>query len=93
MTPAQKVCADAADLIERCGWVQGVSEGPNGETCIQSALYNVTSPIDFYSEYSPALQLIRDAIGSAYIPDWNDTPGRTKAEVIAALRKAAGIKP
>lgn len=37
------------------------------------------------------LDLLRKAIGVGRVPDWNDAPGRTADEVIAALEKAAEL--
>lgn len=38
---------------------------------------------------SSALRFLESSLGVASVPAWNDEPGRTQAEVVAALRKAA----
>ncbi len=86
----------AADLIERDGWFQGRYQGPNGEHCVTDALLRSagTSPGD--SGTPGALVLFSDAslklateVCDNRLPVWNDEFGRTKAEVVAALRAAA----
>jgi hypothetical protein len=38
-----------------------------------------------------AMHFFRAAIGDRSIPEWNDTPGRTQAEVLAAFDRAIDL--
>jgi hypothetical protein len=40
---------------------------------------------------SEAMHLFRHAIGGKCIPEWNDAPGRTQGEVIAAFDRAIAL--
>jgi len=85
------VLDDAADLLEREGWIQGAATAPEGY-CVEGAIEAVTgqsvalvSPRDDASDAESALRRI---VGRrAY--QWNDAPGRTKPEVLDAFRAAA----
>lgn len=44
---------------------------------------------DFYAAKNALLRALPSLVLS--IPQWNDAPGRTQAEVVAALRKAAEL--
>ena len=92
MSAVADVLNGAADLILRDGWCQGDYVGPNGERCVEWALADAigrqgewwTSPL-----YVEACVALRPFIGMHSRAGWNDQPGRTKAEVVAALRAAA----
>lgn len=88
-----QVAADlraAADVLERDGWTQGEYEQPDGCKCISGALRSVCGGIDTTDtdRYLSAWYALRPVIGRGAI-NWNDEPGRTADEVIAALRTAA----
>jgi len=76
----------AIDYIEKHGWCQGTSFGPNDTVCIWGALYRTKTDTRLYFKASNRL---RQLIGDRSIPNWNDAKGRTKEEVIAKLREAA----
>lgn len=80
LEPWRKVLLDAADYIEAHGWRQN-SYGlePHGSTCMVGAIFRVGGTM------SGALHRI-DARCLPYASAWNDAPGRTAAEVCAALR-------
>lgn len=79
------VCARAADLVER-GWMQGDYWNAHGtRCCLVGALDEAAKDDRVFDE---ACRLVRTIIGSE-LDAWNDTPGRTQAEVVAALRQAA----
>lgn len=106
MTVQQDVLKKAAEFIEAFGWTQGTmartemgnSCGPNCAlaTCfctvgaIKRAIFLLAgnSPEVFHR----AIGLFCDAVETNNVPRWNDTPGRTKEEVIDALRRAAAPK-
>ena len=93
-----KILLDAADYIERKGWCQRVNSNIGGEVCAWGAIAIVleVSP-DFHvlthTEQRALVKLV-DYLGGGVrlvgeIVRWNDTPGRTKEQVVAALRAAA----
>ena len=84
-----------SDIITQYGWIQGAPESEQG-FCLQGALYNV-----YRGHHDPwkLMQVTRQVQavifnnGQPYhkwasISEWNDTPGRTKRQVLAVLRKA-----
>jgi len=94
--PWRKALMDAADKIRTHGWFQmgcgGVNDGPES-ICAAIAINDVVLG---YGEDVIIRQRIRTAFiehmgfrGWTDIMKWNDVPGRTKAEVIAALEDAA----
>jgi hypothetical protein len=98
---ASEVLERAGRLLEEREWLQGVyGAGPNGEIadenapdcpgfCLMGALKNVlggwkgTADAEHFID-----EVIRDIHGAEH---WNDTPGRTKQEVLEALSKAAEL--
>lgn len=95
----------AADLIETKGWAQGgTGRGPAGEMCMSVALWEARNDHFLSLEYAalgnayhvalreamslPMCSCERIQCGSG-IPLWNDDPGRTKQDVLDALRKTA----
>ena len=84
----------AADIIEEKGWIQGDFETEDG-VCVNRAITLVTwsdrgRPMDI--ELSDQVRrALREYLSSAPLSlyKWNDKPGRTKEEVLAALRGAA----
>lgn len=87
MTP-QQILLDAADRIEKEGW------GQRGEVMYgQPRLCPVTAinpyGAQFVTERDAAVKLLRHHLGVSSIVTWNDGYGRTKAEVLAAMRAAA----
>ena len=79
--------ADVLDEIARIlatpnAWTQGAQE--------RDGRYDLTGAIlkSGVSLAHPAARAIQNQIGDFLIWRWNDTPGRTHAEVIAAIRAA-----
>jgi hypothetical protein len=89
------VLRHAALLIEERGWMQGVSTGPSrcAVFAIDTAAGANNDVVHWRAHRVLASYLglnIPDVVGDRRpIVEWNDTPGRTAAEVIAALRAAA----
>lgn len=86
MTPKQ-VLEAAANRIERLGWCQrrnGVKYG-DGPNCAVGAMIAVST----ISDARPAQIRVENFLGVPRLMEWNDAPGRTAEEVIAALRAAA----
>jgi hypothetical protein len=82
----------AADYIEANGWLQGNFTGP-----VTRGTRPCACAIGAMIEVCPDLVLVRhdaydalvSTVGGRPIAVWNDTKGRTEAEVIAAFRAAA----
>ncbi len=75
---------EAADLIEKLGWSQGRSRQPTGEVCADEALIVVckVAPLLLFDSL---MQNLEQEIGQD-LRAFNDTPDRTKEQVLAALR-------
>jgi len=96
------VLRKAKALIEEKGWHQGAYQGPTGCLCVRGACYaaaglDLASP-EFDSaaamdaetaQYLLGEQVDVHLLGS--LAAWNDRPGRTKEEVIAAFDKAIAL--
>lgn len=87
----------AADVIVERGWTTGEIQDRRGAVCLVGALNlaitgNSLDPVFGNRKWSLAeayLREVTDAPGHAW--EWNDVPGRTKEQVIGALREAARI--
>ena len=79
----------AAKRVER-GWCQG-AYSKDGGVCAFGAIILV-EPRDVAARVAMG-QRLANVLGLTFerIEMWNDTPGRTQAEVVAALRKAAEL--
>jgi hypothetical protein len=77
----------AADLIEERGWIQGRCKDETG-ICALHAIDLATPDDDDDEMYWHTSEAVWQRVGWN-ITGWNDAPGRTAAEVIAALRAAA----
>lgn len=83
----------AADLLEEFDWCR-VSWGSKaeGRFCAHGALMAATADygLGFSGDgpYAEAMRAWQQRTGGGVLA-WNDAPGRTKTEVIAALREAA----
>lgn len=76
------VLDDAADYIEKYGWTQGALQLDTGEVCAMGAISRcATDALPGWAFKSLSRYLDRQII-----PKWNDQPGRTKQEVLDALR-------
>ena len=90
-TQVADVLAAARGLIEERGWVQGLFRGPEGQICAREAL-NVACDRSLrrhlFDRFSTGA--LRDVIGTSFLGvcGWNDAPGRTKQEVLAAFETA-----
>lgn len=81
-----QVAADlraAADVLRRDGWTQG-GLSADGRHCAIEALFRATAGV---GRALVAHDALRSQVGK--VATWNDTPGRTADEVIAALEAAA----
>jgi hypothetical protein len=85
--PVTEVITGAANYIEAHGWKQAYGKH-GGARCVMGALKSMTDDIFIRME---ARERIGATIGSPFVETWNDTRGRTKGEVVAALRAAAQL--
>ena len=96
----RRVLLDAADLIEPEGcWTQGnMAVDADGHLCMPRGRDAVCwCALGAIARSSPSHGVSMDAVGllrlhlkGSRISEWNDAPGRTQAEVVSALRAAAG---
>ena len=98
-----EVLAKAADLIEPEGaWTQNAyARGKSGRPvdpenkryavcwCAVGAISRIAAAGS--APWWTARRPLERVIGQSCLPDWNDTPGRTQAEVVAAFRAAAEL--
>jgi hypothetical protein len=85
-----EVLRAAAGLIEPEGaWVDGWSGNNKTCFCAVSAIRSASGHRGIIAD--PAIDALRDSLGVRFVVGWNDVPGRTQAEVVAALRKAADL--
>lgn len=95
MSAVADVLNKAADLIERDGWCQKHFRGENGEHCLTDALMRAAGcfPGDSFGtkavSYGKAYDVLTRRVRRKNLVFWNDKPGRTKDEVVVALRAAA----
>lgn len=84
--PWRKALMDAAGLIRKEGWCQN-SFGPTwGPSCLVGAIFKTAGVSQITAD---AVRAVTDHIGGESPMWWNDRPGRTAEEVIAALESAA----
>lgn len=92
----------AASLVEQ-GWTQGdwavdsaghpvdVHNREACAWCLNAAVVRARDTARHIPEWGPIQRAVTQAIGSSMWARWNDAPGRTQAEVVAALRQAAEL--
>jgi hypothetical protein len=71
-------------ILVRDGWCQKTLKDDEGKRCLIGAI-----PIGCFS---PALHALENVTETHGVPRWNDKPGRTKDEVLAAIDKAIRIE-
>lgn len=95
MTIAE-VLEGAANYIEEHGWQQGHAGVPGGPRCLAGAIHSAigVEPVHhglvdlLPKEFRSALNAVGKQTQTSPVL-WNDLPGRTKEQVIDALRAAA----
>ena len=85
---ARAVLNEAADYIEAHGWCQHALKF-RGRVCLLGALqqadcYPGTGPVT-----AEALWRLSQVTGAISLSAWNDAKGRTREQVVEALRRAA----
>jgi hypothetical protein len=88
---AGKILLDTADYIERHGWCQNVYQNGLGNVCIMGALSRIVHrPVQLpEGRIMEILPRLTKYLGVTRVDSWNDAPGRTKEQVVDALRGAA----
>lgn len=84
----------AADLLEEFGWCRGEYGGKAlGRMCATQAITEAAQDLaglgDLYEVWDAAYSRFTQHFGVITPTGYNDAPGRTKADVVAALREAA----
>ncbi|WIF20579.1 hypothetical protein SEA_JFLIX2_89 [Rhodococcus phage Jflix2] len=103
MSRDQESLRRAADLIEKHGWIQGDYGDMSQGYCAIGALSRAALATASDGTYDGSLHLLEAAIPTTFpdnpntwsgkfsrVVEWNDTPGRTREEVLQLFRKAAG---
>ena len=85
--PVADVLLAAADYIEQHGWCQFYTRDDQGAVCGFGAIFNCSNP-PIGGHTLLAVDRMQRRLGMS-ISAWNDMPGRTKDEVVAALRAAS----
>ena len=87
----ENVFSVAADILERDGWCQGANTDREGRHCLLGALRKAWEQTLGWIWTTTALDSLCAGLplGGEWPSSWNDTEGRTAAEVISLLREAA----
>lgn len=91
LTPHRQALLDAAAYISEHGWCQNTLRSGD-KVCLLGALWETLGILDVSKHHlvaSQAEQRLSSFFGWLNVTDWNDAPGRTVDEVIAALEMAA----
>jgi hypothetical protein len=95
MEDVKVILGEAADLIEKHGWVRCVYGNPEVGFCAAGAIwYAITGVPRGQLVRGPANDTFMAALellpcGSGGVAAWNDNPRTTKDDVIRTLREAA----
>lgn len=82
----------AIEVLKKRGWCQGgLADGADGPCCMVGACNVVRCGSPYGGPGAIGIDEIEEAIGTPLYGIWNDDPGRTLGQVIAALRKAAKL--
>lgn len=85
-----RVLQDAAEVLEKEGWTQDNYKDQYGYCALGSinmALGVAATAMDSHQHLATAA--LEDVIGTPFVATWNDSPGRTKDEVLDAFHAAA----
>lgn len=91
-----EILCKAGELIEKVGWNQGaLSNLRTGTVCMLGAINatlsgNPLTGVPFLHIKEAVVNELYNRLGMAYghsLAEWNDTPGRTREQVIGVLKK------
>jgi hypothetical protein len=85
LPPERQVLLDAANILEERGWIQGGFGNASRGYCMMGAIGETRADENWQLM---AMIALNQKFGQP-MEQWNDTPGRTKEEVIAMLRETA----
>lgn len=89
----REILLEAANLLRKKGWCQWTLEDDQGRMCALGAILKANRNLSVHqvqkSLYLLGKFLPPDKRGYGPIVPWNNAPGRTKEEVIAAMEGAA----
>ena len=91
--PVKQVFWDAADLIERDGWIQYQAGDAGIGYCFMGAIWFAAAnrfpkdPRYGHAVLDKAQHVAEESVCGGAV--WNDTEGRTKEEVLSKLRELA----
>ena len=91
MKPSE-ICLKAKDVLRERGWTQGRMRNDDGAFCVWGALVVADAgrvTLDYSMSAAWARSALAAAVGDPSVGLWNDVPGRTLDEVLAALDQAA----
>lgn len=93
VSPVAKILLAAADHIEQHGWLQHEVGQQGMPACAIGAMMFADNEYGGDGDFYESVKAVTKYLGleHAYIVPWNNTPGRTKEEVIAAFRGAAAV--
>lgn len=95
LEPWRQRLLSGARYIREYGWVQGRLGGCGGPACLIGAMFETSTPETVGHPAIYARERLRNHLGVVSVSDWNDAPGRTAEEVIAAMEFVAldGVSP
>lgn len=87
MKTVLKVLLEAVKTIEQFGWIQGEGGTDIRGYCMLGAMHSAALGWNIFNKCKlPVAKVLN--VSTHSIDKWNDTPGRTKEEVLAVFRKA-----
>jgi hypothetical protein len=91
MSKVKEILVKAKDILCTKGWIQGTFE-KDGACCALGALGNATGDVaGCYFDEVEAEHVLRRVVPNGRIVAFNDTPGRTKEEVLEAFDQAIAL--
>lgn len=90
----------AASILEHEGWCQSELAAEDGSFCLHGALQEAAFRLSaadgdrlrWERAGIEAQTSVRSQVGGYHLAHWNDEPGRTAGEVVAAMRQAAAAR-
>jgi hypothetical protein len=80
------VLRKAGDVLRERGWCQFRPRSSDGASCAYGAIFDGAN--EQTADYDAGTNALRSVVFDEMISIWNDTPGRTAAEVMHALDAA-----